>query len=145
MLDEKKIADLFMQSIHCSQIVVGEFAAQLGFDPEEIMRIAAPFGGGMCRGAACGAVTGALMVIGMKYGHSAPGDVRQNNICVRKAMAFQNAFRKRHQSLECRDLLGCDLAQPGQYEYAVQNGILTGTCPKYVLDAIDILHGLLGE
>ncbi|MBI4710518.1 MAG: C_GCAxxG_C_C family protein, partial [Nitrospirae bacterium] len=47
----------------------GAYGDKLRFDKETVLKIASPFGGGIGRmGETCGAVTGALMVIGLKYG-----------------------------------------------------------------------------
>ncbi len=50
------------------------------------------FGGGMFCGSTCGAVTGALMAIGLKYGHSMPATphIKEENIA--KLMKFREKF-----------------------------------------------------
>ena len=59
--------DCFEEGFNCSQAVVSAFAPELGLDRETALRVAAAFGGGMGRtGETCGAVSGALMVIGMQ-------------------------------------------------------------------------------
>ncbi|MFZ5631777.1 MAG: C-GCAxxG-C-C family protein [Bacillota bacterium] len=60
----------FQEGALCSQALFSTCAVKLGLDRETAMKIATPFGGGMARlGETCGAVTGALMVIGLKYGN----------------------------------------------------------------------------
>ena len=50
---------------NCAQAVLAPFAEELGVDPDILFRMSANFGGGMKMGATCGAVTGALMVLGL--------------------------------------------------------------------------------
>jgi C_GCAxxG_C_C family probable redox protein len=47
--------------------VLSTYGPQFGLDRESAVRIAKAFGSGMGMGETCGAVTGALMVIGLKH------------------------------------------------------------------------------
>ena len=68
-MEKEKIAELFMKGIDCSQVVAGAFAEELGITQEEAYKMAAGFGGGMGIGETCGAVVGAMIVLGLKFGH----------------------------------------------------------------------------
>lgn len=50
---------------NCAQSVTVPFADVVGLDEDTMYRMAANFGGGMKMAATCGAVTGALMVLGL--------------------------------------------------------------------------------
>ena len=63
-MEKEKIAELFMKGIDCSQVVAGAFAEELGITQEEAYKMAAGFGGGMGIGETCGAVVGAMIVLG---------------------------------------------------------------------------------
>ena len=78
-MTREEIRGLFLQGIDCSQVVTGEFAHEMKLDQDQARKIASCFGGGMMCGETCGAVTGALMVIGMVYGHSREGDQEQKD------------------------------------------------------------------
>ena len=59
----------FSEGFSCSQSVLAAFAPEFGLDVDAALRVAAAFGGGMGRpGHPCGAVTGALMALGLRYG-----------------------------------------------------------------------------
>ena len=75
MLTKAQVTDLFKSKIHCSQIVLGEFAEELGYSREEAYKMANAFGGGCFRGDTCGAVAGAMIAIGLKYGNDEPGNI----------------------------------------------------------------------
>lgn len=66
------ITKLLDEGFNCSQIVLSSFAEDLGLDSEMANKVATCFGGGMGSGDTCGAVTGALMVLGLKYGNYLP-------------------------------------------------------------------------
>ena len=143
MLTEEKIFELFTQSIHCSQLVAGEMAEKLGYDREQTMRLAAPFGGGMFCGETCGAVAGGVMAIGMKYGHCNPGDVKQNELCIKKTAQFLEKFKARHGATRCRDLLGYDLSEEGALEKAFAAGRIKEVCPGFVLNSLELLGEII--
>ena len=142
MLTKAQITDGFEKMINCSMQVVREKAEELGLDKELGMRIAAPFGGGMLRGDTCGAVTGALILIGMKYGHSNENDAENYRTVCEKATQFLEQFQARNKTLICRELIGYDFSQ-GESEKAAESGIMIKKCPKLIQDALEILDDIL--
>ena len=67
-------SELFSKRYYCSQAVLAAFAEELGMTKEQALRVGACFGGGMCKAEVCGACTGALMALGLKYGMCEDGD-----------------------------------------------------------------------
>jgi len=145
MLNRKQTLDLFKSNIHCSQIVLGEFAEELGYDVEEAYRMANALAGGSFLGNTCGCVTGAMLAIGLKYGNGEIGNVMQDNICKEKALRFQQEFKERRGSLICRELLGYDMSKPEEAAEAFASGKIFGLCPDLVLETIDILKKIFAE
>ena len=143
MLTAEKINDGFMGCIHCSQQVVREWADELGYDCDAVMRMAAPFGAGFWRGDNCGAVCGAMMVVGMKYGHSKHGDEAQNAVMIAKTKEFTDKFIAHNGSVICRELVEHDFRQEGELEKAFQNGRIFDFCPKMVQSALEILDEIM--
>ena len=142
MFTEQQVIDAFKGRIHCSQIVLAEAAEEHGYDRGEAMRMASPFGGGMFRGDTCGAVLGALLAIGMKYGNCELGNTEQDKECIKKVKEFQEKFTERYGSTICRELIGFDFADPEQAREAVESGRVYKICPGLVLGAIKILGEL---
>jgi len=65
----------FLKGFNCSQAIFITYSQELGLNEEIASKIASPFGGGFASsGYICGVVTGALMVIGLKYGNTKPED-----------------------------------------------------------------------
>ncbi|WP_346663405.1 C-GCAxxG-C-C family protein [uncultured Merdimonas sp.] len=142
-MKKEEIRQLFIQGIDCSQVVAGHFAQEMGMTTEEARKVSACFGGGMMCGETCGAVTGALMVIGMKYGHCKEGDLEQKNIMMAKVAEFKKHFHKKYPSCMCKDLLGHDVGQPGELEKVLEEGLMMDFCPHVVNAAIDALEQVL--
>ncbi len=133
----------FTQGFNCSQAVLSAYAGQLGLDAETAAKIASGFGGGLGRMAdTCGAVTGAFMVLGLKYGQDLPDREAKERIYAR-IKDFAERFQARNGSLVCRDLLDCDISTPEGLRRAREMELLTTTCPNFVRDACEILEEML--
>lgn len=131
---------LFREGYNCSQAVIAACGPDLGVDRDLCLRLAAPFGGGVCRsGGACGAVTGALMVIGLRHGGITVTDPSRKGDIYARGQDFFARFRARHGALVCRDLLGCDISTPAGAQQAREQNLHEERCAVYVRDAVDIL------
>ena len=128
----------FAAGANCAQCTLAPWADGLGYDEEELLRMGAAFAGGMFRGDTCGAVTGALMALGLAYGDD-PAAVAE------KTAQFQAAFTERFGSTICRDILGYDLSQPGALEEARASGAMTEKCSAFVRGASEILTELMAD
>jgi C_GCAxxG_C_C family probable redox protein len=134
----------FREGFSCSQSILSTWCGTFGMERETALRTSSAFGGGMAGlGEVCGAVTGALIVIGLKHGQTEAKDKdakEKNYACVH---AFTGRFRSRNGSLLCRELIGCDLTTPEAREMAKQKGLFTERCPRFVRDAAEILEDVL--
>lgn len=142
-MERKEISRLFMQGIDCSQVVAGRFAKEMRMDLCQARKVTACFGGGMMCGETCGAVTGALMVIGTIYGHCEEGDQNQKAAMMQKTAEFKEQFAKKYASCMCRELLGHDISKPGEMDKVLEKGLLFQLCPEIVSDSIEILERIL--
>lgn len=142
-LSKNEILKKFQGHIHCSQIVLGQWAEELGYDREECMRMAAPFGGGCFRGDTCGAVAAAMVAIGMRYGHCEDGDEAGDMVMKEKVAEFQAKFKEKQESLICRELTGYDFSKEGEFEKAVESGVVFQKCPELVNCALEILDEIM--
>jgi len=108
-----------------------------------MMKIGNAFGGGMGRtGETCGTVTGALMIISLKYGAADPKDKASKAKTYKLAGAFVRRFKELNNSMACRDLVGFDI---GLKEELTRDDwdIISRQCPKYIADAAGILEEIL--
>lgn len=144
-MDKEQVADLFMRGQDCSQVVISHFADELGLSSDEANRLAAAFGGGSGMGETCGAVIGAMMVIGMKYGHNGPDDMEQRDTLMAKRAEFISEWKERRGSCMCRDFLGDDISSPEGLGRILEAGTIFTLCPELVLDAVEILDKMMAE
>jgi C_GCAxxG_C_C family probable redox protein len=127
----------------CSQAIAATFAPSLGLDREAAMKIASGFGAGMGRMAeTCGAVTGAYIVLGLRFGTATTGPETRESVYSR-VRQFAERFKACNGSLVCRELLGCDLSTPDGAAEARDKGLFVTLCPKYVETAAKILEEML--
>jgi len=129
--------------MNCAQSVITSFCEDFGLATDLAMKVARAFGGGMGQSkGACGAVTGAYMVLGLALKPS--GDYMKDRAQMGNAMAeFNRKFAKLHGSLNCTDLCGYDLSIPEQGAAARQKNVFANICPPLVRDAAKILEELL--
>jgi len=124
--------------------VLSSFGEEFGLDRERALKVAGAFGGGMARmGETCGAVTGSLMVIGLKYGKTKAGDEGARERTYELVGEFIKRFKSRHGTMCCRELLGYDLSSPEERAAVGEKGLFTTLCPQLVRDAVQILEDIL--
>jgi C_GCAxxG_C_C family probable redox protein len=121
------------------------YADEFGLDKESALKVAAPFVGGMgMRGKTCGAVTGAFMVLGLKY-----GGIKDRGTLVMEMRRildeFVKKFEARHGSIDCKKLLGVNIYTPEGFKAAADKGLLATLCPNLVRDAAKITEELLAS
>lgn len=135
---------MFREGFSCSQAVAAAFAEDLGLDQETALRISQPFGGGIGRsGDWCGAVTGAFLAIGLKYGRIRVEDTVSRDRTYGLVQEFIRRFKVRHEHLKCRDLLGCDISTPEGQKKAEELNLHKTRCEDFVRDAAGILEEIL--
>jgi C_GCAxxG_C_C family probable redox protein len=136
----------FGQGYACSQAILATYGEPLGLPREQAIKLAEGFAGGMAGlGDTCGAVTGALMVLGLKHGRTRPDDVEAKLATNRRVREFLRRFEARRSSVKCRDLLGCSIDTPEKLQAARNRKLFTTVCPGLVRDAAEILEALLAE
>ena len=130
--------DLHDNGFNCAQAVFAALADVREDGRAAALRTAACFGGGMRCGEVCGAVTGALMAIGLAHGHDRPDDAERKADVAARTRAFVAEFRERNGTLLCRELLGEDPSAPEAAARLREQGRFRSTCPGAIADAVDI-------
>ena len=109
---------------NCCQSVLVPFCQQMGLTREQAFQLGAHFGSGMRHGSTCGALTGALMVLGaLGYGEE-------------EAHALLRQFRQEHGVLDCAHLLAA-AKERGQAR--------KDHCDGMVYESVAYLEQLLGQ
>jgi len=132
-------------SNNCAQAVLAAYAEDYGLDKAKALCVALGFGGGMSRlQEACGAVTGAIMVLGLSSGFK-EGDGRDKvNHTYKKVRSFVEDFIAEFGTTNCRKLLGCNLLTDEGQSFFVKNN-LKDRCCGYVKYSCEHLEKYLGE
>ena len=135
---------MFEEGYSCSQALLASFAPRYGLDRQTALKLASPFGGGMGRlGLNCGAISGALMVIGLHGGRTDPEDDEtrdRNDALVRE---FMDRYRKENGSIMCNDLTGVDISDPEARAAGNEAGTFDRVCPNLVRYAATVVQELI--
>jgi C_GCAxxG_C_C family probable redox protein len=137
-------AACFGRGFNCAQSVLYAFCEDFGMSREEALKVSCAFGAGMGRkGDTCGAVSGGLMAIGLKYGMYLEGDQAAKEKTYALAQEFAREFQARNGSTVCRELLGLEIGTPEGMKLFKDKGYHATRCTQYVRDAAEMLEELL--
>lgn len=142
----EKAAAFHKEGFNCCQSVFSVFAPTLGLPLENALKVASAFGGGIGgMGEACGAFTGILMALGLKYGFSTLEDKQAKDKMNRIARDAAEKFRAANGSILCRELLGCIPATPEGKAYIKEKKLSETICAEAIRSAVQIASEMLGE
>ena len=134
--------DMFLKGYNCAQSILYAFREESGISEETAMKISCGFGAGMGRkGEVCGAVTGGILVLGMRHGRGLDDERAAMDAAYAKTAELMRLFASKHGSCICRELLdGCDLATADGQRFFKENQYLTRVCKNCVQSVADILE-----
>jgi len=140
----EKAAEYMKNGLNCAQSIVKAYAARTGIAEDVLVRMASPLGGGVGRnGHVCGALLGAVLILGEASGNTDPADTQSRDKAYEKADRLLEGFRKEHGSVLCRELIRIDMKNPDELQKARDEGVFQKQCPFFVLTAGRLLEGLL--
>ena len=121
MTKAKKAVDLYGKNFNCSQAVLTAFAEDFGLSEKMALSLGTSFGGGARNGQLCGAVSGALMVLGLKFGHFESENQEQKSKNYGISVDFTNRVKEKCGSIVCKEMLNADLTtEEGKAKIAAQ-------------------------
>jgi len=133
----------FGKGHNCAQAVVAAFARDCGIDEKTFVRMVSALGGGLAgKGETCGAVTGALLIVGLRYGSPYAINVFAKKKCYAYARKFIDGFIARHGTSMCKELLRCDISDTEGVAFARKNKLFEKNCPDFVKTAVALLESL---
>lgn len=140
----EKAITFFNQGHNCAQAVLKAYGTQYGLDEDLAFKITSSMGGGLARsGNTCGAVTGALMAIGLRYRNLNVEDQESKELTYETGKNFIEQFRSINGTIKCKELLNCDISTLEGREKASMNNLFEDLCPKFVKSAAEILETIL--
>lgn len=132
----------FTNGFNCAQAVFVPFAREAGFTEDQALRVSCAFGGGMGRQQhTCGAVTGALMALGVRFGKGKNDpDDRKLDTYARTRSLF-DSFMEAHSSVGCRELLeGLNMNDAADREKITALRLHETRCQSCITTAIGFLE-----
>ena len=141
-----KAAELFLGGYNCAQSVVVAFSDLTGLDKDFSAKFASSFGGGMGRmREVCGAVSGMLMVAGLLYGYTDPGEEDRNKKAHYQLVQYlAGKFREEVGSIVCREILKNPPSDPNPSPRTAEYYAIR-PCARMVLLAGQILDDYIKE
>jgi C_GCAxxG_C_C family probable redox protein len=134
----------FKMGFHCSQSVFQAYSEDFGIDENLARRLTAALAGGSTVGGECGAVSSGYLVLGLKHASTMPahGNIEREEELFTRVRQFVEEFKKRHGSINCRQLLGVDVFTAEGRAEGMRKNLFASKCPNFIRDAITILDGL---
>jgi C_GCAxxG_C_C family probable redox protein len=141
----EKALEYFKTGFNCSQSVLTPFHEKFNLKENQSLKLACAFGAGMGRQQlTCGAVTGALMVLGSWFGKGKEDDNSKKTETYEKSVAFIQEFTRLHGSITCLDLLDrLHMNDPEEARIIEAKELYRVKCTRYVADAVEIVENLI--
>ena len=139
----RRAGELFESGWYCAESVLLAVAEQRGIDSEFVPCIATGLCGGVARtGGTCGALTGAVLALGLELGRMSPDESVEP--CYAATQELLTRFEAEHGSIRCTDLTGCDLGtDEGQAAFKATGA--RHECTRFTEAATRIVLEILDE
>ncbi len=139
----KRSLELFKSGFYCAESVLQAIAESQGIHSDLIPRIASGFCSGVARtGGMCGAVSGAILSIGLVAGRNLPAESIEPSYALTQKMI--RLFESEYGTVNCRQLIGCDLATEAGQRYFMENNLME-RCYQYTEAATRMALSLIDE
>lgn len=137
----EQAVDNFLEGKNCAQSVVLSFAEDYGYSKELALKISAGFGGGMGRSqGTCGAVSGAIMVLGIMEGEKASDNNELKSGSYKSVKELSERFIAEFKTSNCRELTGCDFNTDEGNEKFKNEEVMQKICAPCVKRAVEIVE-----
>ncbi len=135
--------ELFLEGNNCAQSVLLSFADDYGYSKELALKISAGFGGGMGKTQeTCGAVSGAIMVLGIREGEKASDNNELKSGAYGSTKELISKFTDEFQTTSCRELTGCDFNTDSGNEKFKSEGVMEKICAPCIKRAVEIVESI---
>lgn len=147
MKKSEKALSYFNNSFNCAQSVFTTFGPDLGISEDECLKIACAFGAGMGKQQhVCGAVSGALLTIGTKFGKALHDEESTKEFTYKKTEEFLHEFESRNGTVLCFELLNSlNMNKELDLIKIHELNLFETVCEKAVKDAVEITEKLISE
>jgi C_GCAxxG_C_C family probable redox protein len=129
---------------NCAQATFASCSRAFGVDPELALKVSGLFGAGISKtGETCGAVSGGLMALGLKYAMVNPDELQAKAKSYQIGKEFIAKFKERNQYITCKELLNCDISTPEGEARAKLTKVQDALCPGFIQDAVEIFYAMI--
>jgi len=113
-------------------------------DEDRALKIACGLGSGMGRKQeVCGAVTGGILVLGLRHGRGGRDERSATELTYEKTRELMDVFADRRGSCLCRLVLGgCDLTTEAGEKLFKERDMLHNVCKPCVQTVVEFLEGV---
>ena len=143
----EKAVDLFVnKGFNCAQAVLSSHCEEYGLQEDIAKKLACGLGAGIgYSGEICGAVSGAVLLIGLKYGSYKEYETEPKYKTYKLAKELLNNFKKEYGTVNCTELIKYDLGNPEEYSKAKEAGVFKELCPLFIKKAIELAEEILNR
>jgi C_GCAxxG_C_C family probable redox protein len=144
-MKKKEAIEKFKNGYNCAQSVFSVFAEDLNLSSDSALKIASPFGSGIAyMQETCGAVTGALMVIGLKYGRGINGTQKDKERAYDLSKHFMAQFKEKFGCVNCLQLMERhNMSTTEGMQKILELDLFRLKCVKHIEGAICITENIL--
>lgn len=137
----------FLGGYNCAQSIVYAFSDALEIDKNLALKMACGFGAGMGRKQeVCGAVSGGIMVIGLKYGRGENDDRKVMDAAYIKVRELMDRFSEKYGTFICRELVGgCELTTEEGQRHFKEKDLLQKICKPCIESVAEILEDIISS
>ncbi|MCK4269201.1 MAG: C_GCAxxG_C_C family protein [Methanogenium sp.] len=140
----ERAINYFRDGFSCSQAVFAAFHDDFGLDEKTALKVSGALGGGYGHtNGPCGVVSGALMIIGLKYGKATTEDPDGKERTYTKVREFKEKFEDRFGTIQCTELIGYDLSTPNGLKGAKEANMFRTKCEEIIVVTVKILEEMI--
>jgi C_GCAxxG_C_C family probable redox protein len=135
----------FQSGYNCAQSVLSTFSIDFDLERNTLLKMASPFGSGIAKTQqTCGAVTGALMAIGLKYGKGVDGTEADKIHAYDLAQKLMTEFSRAHGCTDCKTLMNnLDMNNAGDMAKIKELDLFRVNCVNYIQTAVKLADEIL--
>ena len=135
-----RAVQLYKEGSNSCQAVLGAFQDEIGIDEAMAMKMGAGFGAGIgTMQKTCGAITGALMVLGCRH-YDKDSLFESKQVMFDETQKLLIRFHKKFGSTECYSLVKIDFHKPGGLQKAREKRVFESHCQRYIREVCSIME-----
>ncbi len=140
---EKNAREHLASGYNCAQSVLKAVLEEKGVFFDEAMSLSSGFGGGIAgEGRTCGAVSGAIMAIGLLNGPQNDDVVKGKESTYKLSSILVERLKEKFETTQCYELIGVDMKDPKAKKAARERGVFSDQCSELVAMAVGVVWDL---